>query len=258
MAKITKKIKIIKVDADKCTGCRTCEIICSAFHSTPKYSSNNPAKARIQIITDRLNNKWLPVFAGEYVPAECMGRNKYIIGGREYDDCDFCRAVCPSRDLFKEPDSGFPLKCDMCEDIPAQEEPLCVQWCINDVLVYEEIEEEVEEEEALKDIETKVQLLIGKYGINDVVEKITRMTRDDYEEEVEQEEIEIRLRSLVDQYGLGYVNDIIARMARGDREKGTAEMAAEQEEIEKKLHSLVDRYGLAYVNDIIARMSQSG
>jgi Fe-S-cluster-containing dehydrogenase component len=254
MAEIMKKTKIIKVDADKCTGCRTCEIICSAFHSTPRYSSNSPAKARIQIITDRLNNKWLPVFAGEYVPAECMGRNKYIIDGKEYDECDFCRAVCPSRDLFKEPDSGFPLKCDMCEDVPAQEEPLCVQWCINDVLVYEEIEEEVEEEEALKDIETKVQLLIDKHGIKDVVDKITRMSRDDYEEEVEQGETEIRLRSLVDQYGLKYVEGIIARMNRDDREK---EVAGEQEEIEKKLLSLVDKYGLEYVNDIIARMSQN-
>ena len=45
-----------------------------------------------------------------------MGRDKYIIDGKEYEECDFCRAVCPSRDLFKEPDSGLPLKCDMCED----------------------------------------------------------------------------------------------------------------------------------------------
>lgn len=255
MAKILKKTKIIKVDADKCTGCRTCEIICSAFHATPRYSSNNPAKARIQIITDRLNDKWLPVFAGEYVPAECMGRTKYIIDGKEYDDCDFCRAACPSRDLFKEPDSGFPLKCDMCEDVPPQEEPMCVQWCINDVLIYEEIEEEVEEEEALQDIEAKVQLLIDKYGARDVVEKITRMTRDDYDEEVEQEEIEIRLRSLVDQYGLEYVRNIIARMTRGDHEE---EAVREQEELEKKLHTLVDKYGLEFVMDKITRMTQKG
>ena len=30
-------------------------------------------------------------------------------------------------------------------------------------------------------IETKVQLLVDKYGAKDVVEKITHMTRDDYE-----------------------------------------------------------------------------
>ncbi len=120
--------------------------VCSAFHATPQYSSNNPARARIQVISDRLKDIWLPIFAGEYAPAECMGRDKYVIDGKEYDECDFCRASCPSRDFFKEPDSGLPLKCDMCEDDPPLEKPMCVQKCLNDVLIYEEREEEVEEE----------------------------------------------------------------------------------------------------------------
>ena len=115
MAKIKKTIKTIKVDADRCNGCRGCEIICSAYHSEPKYSSINPAKSRIQILTHRLKDIWLPVFAGEYTPAECMGRDVYTIDGKEYDECAFCRAACPSRDLFKDPDSGLPLRCDMCE-----------------------------------------------------------------------------------------------------------------------------------------------
>ena len=74
--------------------------------------------------------------------AECAGRDKYTIDGKEYDECAFCRASCPSREEFKEPDSGLPLKCDMCE---GEEEPLCVKWCVVDALIYEEREEEVEE-----------------------------------------------------------------------------------------------------------------
>ena len=50
----------------------------------------------------------------------------------------------PLRDLFKDPDSGLPLRCDMCE---GEDEPWCVKWCLNDVLTYEEREEEVDEEE---------------------------------------------------------------------------------------------------------------
>ena len=91
-------------------------MICSAFHATPRYSSNNPARSRIRIVREPLRDIYLPVYAGEYTAAECTGRDKYIIDGKEYDECDFCRASCPSRDLFKEPDSGLPLKCDMCED----------------------------------------------------------------------------------------------------------------------------------------------
>ena len=174
MAKIKKKIKTIKIDADKCNGCRGCEIICSAFHATPKYSSNNPARSRIQVITNRLENKWLPVFAGEHAPAECMGRDKYVIDGKEYDECDFCRAVCPSRDLFKEPDSGLPLKCDMCED---EEKPMCVQVCLNDVLTYEEREEEVEEGVEMGAVEAGLTSMVDKYGLQTVMDTVARMAK---------------------------------------------------------------------------------
>jgi benzoyl-CoA reductase subunit BamC len=174
MAKVKKTIKTIKVDADKCNGCRTCEVICSAFHSEPKYSGNNPARSRIQIIRYPLQDIWLPVFAGEYTPAECMGRDKYTINGTEYSECSFCRASCPSRDLFKEPDSGLPLKCDMCE---GEDEPLCVKWCLNDVLTYEEREEEVEEEVEMEEVEAGLGALIDKYGVDKVTDTVNRMSQ---------------------------------------------------------------------------------
>jgi benzoyl-CoA reductase subunit BamC len=172
MAKIKKKIRVIKVDADKCNGCRGCEIICSTSHATPKYSSINPARSRIQIIRYPLKDIWLPVFAGEYTPAECMGRDKYTIDGKEYDECAFCRASCPSRDIFKEPDSGLPLKCDMCED---EDEPLCVKWCMNDVLTYEEREEEVDEPEEQEELEIGLGSLADKYGFDKIQDAISRM-----------------------------------------------------------------------------------
>lgn len=172
MAKIKKKIKTIKIDADKCNGCRTCEIICSAYHSQPKYSSINPAASRIHVTTHRLKDIWLPVFAGEYTPAECNGRDKYIIDGKEYDECSFCRATCPSRDLFREPDSGLPLKCDMCE---GEDRPLCVEWCLNDVLIYEEREEEVEEEPGMDELDAGLEYLVDRYGVEKLESAFGRM-----------------------------------------------------------------------------------
>ncbi len=174
MAKIKKKIKTIKIDADKCNGCRGCEIVCSAFHSAPKYSGINPARSRIQILRHPIKDIWLPVFAGEYTPAECMGRDKYIIDGKEYDECGFCRAACPSRDIFKEPDSGLPLKCDMCENNPPLEKPKCVEWCLNEVLTYEEREEEVEEQEEMDKAEAGLTSMIDKYGLEKVVDIVAR------------------------------------------------------------------------------------
>jgi len=175
-AKKTKKlIKTIRVDVDKCNGCRACEVICSAFHATPKYSSNNPERSRIRVIHEPLRDIFVPVYAGEYTAAECAGRDKYTIDGKEYDECAFCRAACPSRDLFKEPDSGLPLKCDMCESEPPLEEPMCVKWCLNDALIYEVREEEVEEGEPQAELQIGVESLVDRFGLQKLQDTIARM-----------------------------------------------------------------------------------
>ncbi len=179
MSKVKKKVKVIKIDLDKCNGCRACEVICSAFHAKPKYSSNNPARSRIRLIRDPMRDVYVPVYAGEYTAAECMGRNQYVIDGKQYDECGFCRASCPSRGAFKEPDSGLPLKCDMCEDDPPQEKPLCVQWCLNNALTYEEREEEVEEEPKVEEMETGLESLVDKYGLQKVMDSVARMAKKD-------------------------------------------------------------------------------
>jgi len=180
MAEKKKKIiKTIKVDLDKCNGCRACEVICSAFHAEPRYSSNNPARSRIRMIREPIRDIYVPVYAGENARAECMGRDKYVIDGKEYEECAFCRSACPSRDAFKEPDSGLPLKCDMCEDNEPGEEPLCVKWCINDALIYEEREEEVEEEEGVEkqeDIEVGLESLVDKHGLQSIIDTLARLS----------------------------------------------------------------------------------
>ncbi|MBP1622295.1 MAG: tungsten-dependent benzoyl-CoA reductase subunit bamC, partial [Acidobacteria bacterium] len=63
MGKVKKKIKTIKIIADNCNGCRACEVACSAFHATPKYSSNNPARSRIRLLRDPLRDIFIPVYA---------------------------------------------------------------------------------------------------------------------------------------------------------------------------------------------------
>jgi benzoyl-CoA reductase subunit BamC len=172
MATEKKIVKTIKINADLCNGCRACEMICSAFHAQPKYSSNNPARARIRVLRHPLQDIYVPVYAGESAGAECAGRDKYIIDGKEYDECAFCRAPCPSRADFKEPDSGLPLKCDMCE---GEEEPLCVKWCITDALVLEEREEEVEVAAEQEELDMGLESLAEKYGMEKIVDAVARM-----------------------------------------------------------------------------------
>jgi benzoyl-CoA reductase subunit BamC len=170
-------IKRINIDTDKCNGCLACEVICSAFHAAPQYSSTNPARSRIRVVRDPMADIYIPVYAGDYTVAECAGRDKYTINGKEYDECAFCRASCPSRDLFKEPDSGLPLKCDMCESDPTLEEPMCVQWCLADALTYEEYEEDAEELLAIDEVDAGLQALAHKFGWSTVLETANRMAK---------------------------------------------------------------------------------
>ena len=175
--KKTRIIKEIKVDLDKCIGCRACEVACSAFHSKPRYSSTNPARSRIRVMVDEMNDVYVPIRAGDYTPAECNGRHSYTINGKQYTECSFCGVSCPARDFFKEPDSGLPLKCDMCEDDPDITEPLCVQVCRPDALTYVEREEEVDEDETIErdDIEAGVEALVNKYGMKKLMDTVIRV-----------------------------------------------------------------------------------
>ena len=176
MSKVKKKIRAIKIEPDKCSGCRACEVACSSFHAVPKYSSDNPARSRIRVIHEPFKDIYLPVFAGEYTPSGCAGRDKYTIDGKEYGECSFCRASCPSRDLFKEPDSGLPFKCDMCE---GEEEPLCVKWCLIDALIFEQREEEVEEAVEQEVLEIGLESLANKYGLQKMMDAVARMSKKD-------------------------------------------------------------------------------
>ena len=173
-----KTVKEIKVNLDKCIGCRACELACSGFHATPKYSSINPARSRIRVVIDELNDVYVPIRAGDYTPAECTGRHSFTINGKEYPECSFCGVSCPARDLFKEPDSGLPLKCDMCEDIPPLEEPMCVQVCRHGALTYEEREEEKGEEEPVPgEMEIGLEALLNKHGMQKVMDTIARLSK---------------------------------------------------------------------------------
>jgi benzoyl-CoA reductase subunit BamC len=175
----TKIVKEIKVDISKCTGCRACEMACSASHARPKYSSINPARSRIRVIVDELNDEYVPIRAGDYTPAECTGRHAYLIEGKEYKECNFCGAACPSRDLFFEPDSGLPLKCDMCETEMGLDKPWCVKVCLNEALTYYEREVPRDEKPQPQrgQMEVSLESLINQYGAEAIKETLERLAK---------------------------------------------------------------------------------
>lgn len=178
-APAVRVVKEILIDVGKCTGCRACEMACSAFHARPRYSSVNPARSRIRVVTDEVNDEYVPVRAGNLSRAECDGRHCYRVEGKRYSECSFCRAACPSRDFFIEPDSGLPLKCDMCEDEPPLAEPLCVTVCHADCLVYRERRIEPGQGAPVPDeaAERGVLALVSRHSLAAVIAALDRVAR---------------------------------------------------------------------------------
>ena len=172
-----KIIKEIKIDPDKCNGCRACEIACAAFHAKPQYSSFNPSRSRIRMAINEINDEWIAIRSGCYSKTECKGRSRYVINGKEYSECSFCSTICPDRNIFKEPDSNLPLKCDMCGEDPDQI-PMCVQICSRDALTYSKREEEVlkDDEKMWEEIEMSLTSLSRKFGLKNLKDTIFRLS----------------------------------------------------------------------------------
>ncbi len=121
-------MKKILIDFKKCTGCRQCETACSASHYNGEV---NPQKSRIRIFVDEDNSIFHPVISGPFTNAECTSKGIVYIDGKPYDECTICRAVCPGRPWFWEPETNIPLKCDFCGDPP---DPQCVAICAHGAL----------------------------------------------------------------------------------------------------------------------------
>jgi ferredoxin len=76
---MSRKDLILVVDAEKCTGCKICELVCS-FNITNEY---NPRKSLIKIINNREFGVFIPVLK----ESDCKG-------------CEKCVKACPTQALF--------------------------------------------------------------------------------------------------------------------------------------------------------------
>ena len=112
----------IRIDLDRCIGCRRCEIACSLNHY--KRSSINPKKSRIRAWIK--GNEMYPIVADEFKLEECTAVKELMARDKAPGENSIFKFPFDKKTWFKEPDTAIILRCDLCGDPP---DPYCVKWC---------------------------------------------------------------------------------------------------------------------------------
>jgi len=135
--------KALFIDYQKCTGCRTCELVCAVRHD----GFSNPARSRIRVMKWEAEGLYIPMSCQQCQDAPCMNvcpvkaiaRDEQL--GRvsvDYDACIGCRScvgVCPFGAMSFNSIDKQVFKCDLCDG-----DPQCVRFC--DVKAVNLLEEE--------------------------------------------------------------------------------------------------------------------
>ena len=120
------------INPEKCTGCRTCEMVCAVKH----HGGSNPSRSRIKVMKWEMDGVYIPMACQQCQDAPCAGvcpagalsRNDEMNTIEvDYDKCIGCRscvAVCPFGAMgFNSIDKQV-FKCDLCDG-----DPQCVRFC---------------------------------------------------------------------------------------------------------------------------------
>jgi Fe-S-cluster-containing hydrogenase component 2 len=127
--------KNLFAERNNCTGCRSCEIACSLFHT----QTVRPAMARIHVFKYK-DIVDVPVICWQCDDAPCIKvcpttpksitrdaktngiilNPKICLGAK----CMKCQEACPAGYVRQNPDTGQPLMCDLCNG-----DPQCVKAC---------------------------------------------------------------------------------------------------------------------------------
>jgi Fe-S-cluster-containing hydrogenase component 2 len=123
--------RFIATDLEKCTGCGTCELVCS-IKKENVYSSHY---SRIKILRlYRLVNMAVVCRQCEDAPCvnacphDCLvqsaSKGAIIVDEDKCDCCGWCVGACPFGAVTINPEKNTVMMCDLCEG-----NPQCIEWC---------------------------------------------------------------------------------------------------------------------------------
>ena len=130
----------LKLRMANCTGCKLCQLACSAVHE----KVFNPEKARIKIIHDyrddgiHIASKHCTFCkkCEEVCPENAISNNGrwMIVDHEKCTGCSDCVEICPKAVIYLN-DNKKAIICDLCGGSPK-----CIEWCPKEVISLKVIE----------------------------------------------------------------------------------------------------------------------
>lgn len=135
--------KILMVDIKACSGCRTCEVVCSF----EKEKAVGPANSRIRVLKIDERGIDVPVLCQHCESPLCadvcpvnaitvrQGGQGVVLNQERCVGCRACLLACPYGAIQVHGTTGKSMKCDLCGG-----DPQCVKLCPKQALFYDDPE----------------------------------------------------------------------------------------------------------------------
>jgi len=163
------------IDANKCTGCRLCEAVCSLRHA----GVCNPARARLRVIRFEDEGLDVPMMCQQcskpvcvdICPAAAISKDKdtglVTTDASRCIGCKLCVMTCPFAGPSVDAD-GTIIRCDLCDG-----EPRCAKFCQTGAIRYEraDLSSLQRKREALKSLKSFYSMMLDDEGKSTEVKK---------------------------------------------------------------------------------------
>jgi Fe-S-cluster-containing hydrogenase component 2 len=141
------------ISSKKCSGCRMCELACSAWHEggyrpslARLFSEVNPTTAAVKgrtclqtgcakcqeacpndaILTKEITVTPLGEFPAKAKVGDAVSGYVLVVDEEKCTNCGECYNVCPTGVIHEHPEREVAFKCDLCDG-----QPQCIAFCQN-------------------------------------------------------------------------------------------------------------------------------